>query len=68
MQTGSKERIAKSAGRISGATIISRVLGLARDIVFAAIFGTTFFADAFNVAFLIPNFLRRVLGEGTLSA
>lgn len=68
MQTGSKERIARSAGRISGATIISRVLGLARDSVFAAIFGTTFYADAFNIAFLIPNFLRRVLGEGTLNA
>ncbi len=68
METGSKEKIARSAGRISGATIISRVLGLARDSVFAAIFGTTFFADAFNVAFLIPNFLRRVLGEGTLNA
>lgn len=68
MQSGSKETIARSAGRIGGATIISRVLGLVRDSVFAAIFGTTFFADAFNVAFLIPNFLRRVLGEGTLNA
>ncbi len=68
MQTGSNEKIARSASRIGGATIISRVLGLARDGVFAAIFGTTFFADAFNIAFLIPNFLRRVLGEGTLNA
>ncbi len=68
MESTSKERIAKSAGRISGATIISRILGLARDSIFAALFGTTFFADAFNVAFLIPNFLRRVLGEGTLNA
>ncbi|MFH1314633.1 MAG: murein biosynthesis integral membrane protein MurJ [Candidatus Eisenbacteria bacterium] len=68
MQSGSKERIARSAGRISGATLISRILGLVRDSVFAAFFGTTYFGDAFNVAFLIPNFLRRVLGEGTLHA
>jgi putative peptidoglycan lipid II flippase len=68
MESGSKEKIAKSAGRVSGATLISRVLGLARDSFFAAIFGTTIYADAFNVAFLIPNFLRRVFGEGTLNA
>jgi putative peptidoglycan lipid II flippase len=68
MRSGSKERIAESAGRISGATIVSRLLGLARDSIFAAVFGTTYFADAFNVAFLIPNFLRRVFGEGTLNA
>jgi putative peptidoglycan lipid II flippase len=68
MQSGSKERIARSAGRISGATFVSRILGLVRDSVFAAFFGTTYFGDAFNVAFLIPNFLRRVLGEGTLHA
>jgi putative peptidoglycan lipid II flippase len=68
MEGRSKEKIAKSAGRISGATVISRVLGLARDSMFAAIFGTTYLADAFNVAFLIPNFLRRVFGEGTLNS
>lgn len=68
MDGGSKERIARSAGRVSGATVVSRILGLARDSIFAAFFGTTYFADAFNVAFLIPNFLRRVFGEGTLNA
>lgn len=68
MESASKERIARSAGRISGATVISRLLGLARDSIFAALFGTSYFADAFNVAFLIPNFLRRVFGEGTLNA
>jgi putative peptidoglycan lipid II flippase len=68
MHSGSKETITRSAGRVSGATVVSRILGLARDSVFAALFGTTYLADAFNVAFLIPNFLRRVLGEGTLNA
>lgn len=64
----SRERIAKAAGRISGATFASRLLGIARDSVFAAFFGTTYLADAFNIAFLIPNFLRRIFGEGMLNA
>jgi putative peptidoglycan lipid II flippase len=66
MESGSKERIAKSASRVSGATIVSRILGLGRDSVFAAFFGTSYLADAFMVAFLIPNFLRRLFGEGLL--
>ncbi len=68
MTNQTRERIARSAGRVSGATILSRVLGLTRDILFAALFGTSLAADAFNVAFLIPNFLRRVFGEGALAA
>jgi putative peptidoglycan lipid II flippase len=68
MESASKHKIAVSAGRVSGATVLSRILGLARDMFFAAIFGTTFYADAFNIAFVIPNFLRRVFGEGTLGA
>jgi putative peptidoglycan lipid II flippase len=68
MPSESREKIAVSAGRVSGATVVSRMLGLARDSFFAAIFGTTIYADAFNIAFVIPNFLRRVLGEGTLNA
>jgi putative peptidoglycan lipid II flippase len=68
MHSTTKERIAKSAGRISGATFVSRLLGIARDSIFAAFFGTTYLADAFNIAFLIPNFLRRIFGEGMLNA
>ncbi len=60
--------ITRSAGKMGIATSISRVLGLLRDTAFAAIFGTSPIADAFNVAFLIPNFFRRLLGEGLLSA
>lgn len=60
--------ITGAAGRMGIATSVSRVLGLARDTVFAALFGTSAVADAFNVAFLIPNFFRRLLGEGLLSA
>jgi putative peptidoglycan lipid II flippase len=60
--------ITRFASRFSGATIVSRIVGLARDVVFAAWFGTGMAADAFNVAFLIPNLLRRVVGEGAAQA
>lgn len=48
-------------------TLISRVLGLARDIVIARVFGAGVGADAFFVAFKIPNFLRRLFAEGAFS-
>ncbi len=48
--------------------MISRIMGLGRDVIFAAWFGTGMAADAFNVAFLIPNLLRRVVGEGAAQA
>jgi putative peptidoglycan lipid II flippase len=48
-------------------TLISRVLGLIRDIVIAAVFGSTLAADAFFVAFKIPNLFRRLFAEGAFS-
>ncbi len=48
-------------------TMISRVLGLARDVVIAGYFGSSASADAFFVAFKIPNFLRRLFAEGAFS-
>ena len=53
---------------MSIAVFCSRVLGLVRDQVMAAFFGTSFVNDAFNIAFNIPNLLRRLFGEGALSA
>lgn len=53
---------------MSVAVAISRILGLIRDIVMTNYFGTTGVADAFRVAFQIPNFLRLLFGEGALSA
>ena len=53
---------------MSGGTLISRVLGLFRDVLFFATFGTSFFGEAFLLAFTIPNLFRRMLGEGTLSS
>ncbi|MDH5231676.1 MAG: murein biosynthesis integral membrane protein MurJ [Gammaproteobacteria bacterium] len=48
-------------------TMISRVLGFVRDMVFARIFGADAATDAFFVAFKIPNFLRRLFAEGAFS-
>ncbi|MFC2091889.1 murein biosynthesis integral membrane protein MurJ [Elusimicrobiota bacterium] len=52
---------------VSSATLISRILGYIRDMAIANFFGATMFADAFFVAYRIPNLLRRLLGEGSLS-
>ncbi len=51
----------------SGGTFLSRITGLAREFVFAAQFGDGAAADAFFVAFKIPNFLRRIFAEGAFS-
>jgi putative peptidoglycan lipid II flippase len=64
----SKKTIVRSAGIISLATLLSRVLGLAREIIFADLFGANFITDAFRVAYSIPYTLRRLLGEGAMSA
>ncbi|MCA9704804.1 MAG: murein biosynthesis integral membrane protein MurJ [Myxococcales bacterium] len=58
----------RSTGRVSVAVLASRVLGLAREIVFAALFGAGAVADAYTVAFRIPNLLRDLLAEGALSS
>ncbi|HEU4384071.1 MAG TPA: murein biosynthesis integral membrane protein MurJ, partial [Anaeromyxobacteraceae bacterium] len=54
--------------RISAATMTSRVLGLVRDQLFAALVGANRFSDAFVVAFRIPNLLRDLFAEGALSS
>jgi len=48
-------------------TMLSRVLGLLRDVVFARVIGADALADAFFVAFKIPNFLRRLFAEGAFA-
>lgn len=64
----SKKRLIKSTGAIGIATAISRVLGFIRDIVIANFFGTAIYAQAFVVAFRIPNLLRDLVGEGAANA
>jgi putative peptidoglycan lipid II flippase len=60
-------KVAKAAGVIGTATMVSRIFGLLRDIVIAAFFGAGWKTDAFWVAYRIPNMLRRLLGEGALT-
>jgi putative peptidoglycan lipid II flippase len=61
-------KLARSAGVIGIATMTSRLLGLAREAVLAALFGAGFAMDAFNVAFKIPNLLRDLFAEGAMTA
>jgi len=53
---------------VGGFTLMSRVLGLAREVLMAKVFGTTLAMSAFVVAFRIPNLFRALFGEGALSA
>jgi putative peptidoglycan lipid II flippase len=63
-----RTRIARAAGLVSGLTLVSRLLGLVREVVFAALLGAGFYSDAFRIAFRIPNLLRDMFAEGALSA
>lgn len=56
-----------SSAVVGGATLVSRVLGMARDVVFAILFGAGGAMDAFFVAFKVPNFLRRLFAEGAFN-
>jgi putative peptidoglycan lipid II flippase len=64
----SRARVLRAAGSIGSATLLSRVLGLAREQVFAYLFGAGNLTDAFNLAFRLPSLLRNLLAEGALSA
>lgn len=57
----------RSTFTVGGMTLLSRVFGLLRDITLATYFGATGGTDAFLVAFKIPNFMRRLFGEGAFS-
>jgi len=65
-QTGNRGVI-KAAGVVGAATFISRFFGYIRDMVIAFFFGAGMATDAFFVAFRIPNMLRRLVGEGSLT-
>ncbi len=60
-------QIARAATTIGMATFLSRILGFFRDMVIANFFGAGMAADAFFVAFRIPNLWRRLVGEGSLT-
>src|ERR1700744_2140757 len=57
----------RAAGVVGLAVLCSRVLGLAREQIFAALFGGGRVMDAFTIAFRIPNLLRDLFAEGALS-
>jgi putative peptidoglycan lipid II flippase len=61
------EQITRSAGLVGSLTFLSRIAGYARDVVIAYFFGASASTDAFWVAFRIPNLLRRLFGEGSLT-
>lgn len=59
--------VTKAAGIVGTATFLSRIFGFIRDVVIAWFFGAGFSSDAFFVAFRIPNLLRRLFAEGSLT-
>ncbi|MFD0388617.1 lipid II flippase MurJ [Tistrella bauzanensis] len=58
----------RAAATVGGLTMMSRVLGFARDVLVAGLLGAGASADAFFVAQKIPNLLRRMFAEGAFSA
>ncbi|MDH5769216.1 MAG: murein biosynthesis integral membrane protein MurJ, partial [Nitrospirota bacterium] len=63
-----RHRIAKAAGLMGIATFISRITGYIKDMILAKFFGATGIADTFFVAFRIPNLLRELFAEGSMSS
>ncbi|MBX3459505.1 MAG: murein biosynthesis integral membrane protein MurJ [Planctomycetes bacterium] len=57
-----------SAAVVSGATLVSRVTGLVRDVMLAGLFGFSREMDVFFLAFTVPNLFRKLFGEGALSS
>jgi len=66
-QTNNERLNTRAAGVIAGAVMLSRVLGLARELIFAGLFGAGRGMDAFITAFRAPNLLRDLFAEGALS-
>jgi putative peptidoglycan lipid II flippase len=66
-EVGHSRRLARSTAVFSGATAVSRVLGLVREMVSAYFFGITGLINAFTVAILIPNVVRALLADAALS-
>ncbi|HZF94115.1 MAG TPA: murein biosynthesis integral membrane protein MurJ [Allosphingosinicella sp.] len=58
----------KAIGTIGGLTLVSRVLGFARDMIGSRILGASHANDAFNVAFTLPNIFRRLFAEGAFAS
>lgn len=63
-----KDNLSRNVSKISSGTFLSRISGLFRDIILTHFLGVTWVADSFGIAFLIPNMLRGLFGEGALAA
>ncbi len=68
MSDTEKKQIVRAAGVLGFATIISRIMGMVRDMTVSRLFGAGLATDAFFAAFQIPNMLRRFFAEGALTA
>jgi putative peptidoglycan lipid II flippase len=68
VERGERESTGRSAFMVGAGILISRIIGVIRQRVFAHYLGISDAAGAFNAAFRIPNFLQNVFGEGALSA
>src|SRR5437762_13085348 len=60
--------LGRAVATVGSFTLLSRVVGFVRDIVLSAVLGSGAVADAFFVAFKLPNFFRRLFAEGAFSA
>ncbi|MDL2228649.1 murein biosynthesis integral membrane protein MurJ [Treponema sp. OttesenSCG-928-L16] len=65
--SNSARSLLKHGSALSLLTLVSRILGLVREMTKAALLGTSALSDAFSVAFLIPNLFRRLFAEGSIS-
>ncbi len=63
-----KKQIARAAGVMGAATVLSRIMGMVRDMAVSRLFGAGYATDAFFAAFQIPNMLRRFFAEGALTS
>ena len=66
-KSNAQSNLFRAAAKIGGWTMLSRILGFIRDIFIARLLGASPLADAFFVAFKLPNFFRRMFAEGTLT-
>ncbi len=66
-RSGKESGLLRASGITGSMTLVSRILGLARDVVIARVFGTSEGADAFLLANRIPNFMRRLFAEGAFN-
>ncbi|MEM0975970.1 MAG: murein biosynthesis integral membrane protein MurJ [Pseudomonadota bacterium] len=65
--TRAPSRMIAAMGSVGGWTLVSRIAGFVREIIFAALFGSSATAEAFQIAFSLPNMFRRFFAEGALS-